>query len=248
MLRSTLLAFGFAAAATSVDALDLSSMSDDEKAAFGEAVREYLIENPEVLSEAIAVLEERRAAEAEARDLRLISQFSQQIFNDDHSWVGGNPDGDITIVEFLDYRCGYCKRAHPEVMELLATDGNIRYVVKEFPILGEASVLGSRYAIATQMVAGDEAYGQVNDALMMMRGDLTEAALKRVSDQFLLDHDAITAKMDDPAIEEIIRENRLLAQALDINGTPSFVMGEQFVRGFVELDQMRAIIAAEREG
>ena len=246
MLRPIILAAGLATFAGGATALDLSNMTEDEKAAFGAAVREYLLENPEVLPEIIAVLEERRAAETEANDALMLSQFQDQIFNDGFSWVGGNPDGDVTIVEFLDYRCGYCKRAHPEVAELLASDGNIRLIVKEFPILGEASLLGSKYAIAVKRTAGDEAYGRVHDTLMTLKGDLTEAALQRVSDDLGLDHAAITAEMSAPEVDAIIRENRLLGQALEINGTPSFIFGDTFVRGFVELEQMQGIVEALR--
>ena len=247
MFRPMILAAGLALSGATASALDLSNMTEDEKAAFGAAVREYLLENPELLPEIISVLEERRAAESEASEAAMLVQFEEQIFDDGYSWVGGNPDGDVTVVEFLDYRCGYCKRAHPEVAELIESDGNIRYIVKEFPILGEASVLGSKYAIAVHRVAGDEAYGRVHDTLMRLQGDLNGAALKRVSGELGLDHEAILAEMEAPEIEEIIRENRMLGQALEINGTPSFIFGETFVRGFVELDQMRGIVAAERE-
>ncbi|MEM1005944.1 MAG: thioredoxin domain-containing protein, partial [Pseudomonadota bacterium] len=130
-------------------ALDLNAMSEDEKAQFGAQVRDYLLENPGVIVEAITLLEQQQAvAEAQA-DKELVAANAEELFNDGYSWVGGNPDGDITLVEFLDYRCGYCRRAVPEVASLLAEDGNIRLVIKEFPILGDASVQSSRFAVAT---------------------------------------------------------------------------------------------------
>jgi len=148
MLRSFLmtsalcLATAFPAFATNIDA-----MTTGERDAFRAEVRAYLLENPEVLMEAIAILEERRVQGAEQAEVAMLEQFSDQIFNDGYSYVGGNPDGDITMVEFLDYQCAFCKRAFPAVEELISSDGNIRFIVKEFPILGEASVLGSRYAL-----------------------------------------------------------------------------------------------------
>lgn len=229
-------------------AFDIGAMSDAERAAFRSEIRAYLLENPEVLMEAIAILEERRNQDAQAQERQLLEQNRGEIFADGYSWVGGNPDGDVTIVEFMDYRCGYCKRAYPALTELLATDGNIRFVVKEFPILGEASVLASRYAIATKAVAGDAAYGRVHDTLMRHNGDVNEAYLARLSRELGLDHDAILAGMDDPEVQAIIRANRTLGNRLEIQGTPSFVMGDNFVRGFIELDQMRAIVAAVRAG
>ena len=107
-----------------------STMTDAERAYFRAEVRAYLLENPEVLMEAIAVLEEKRNSDAAATDAVLLETNADEIFNDPASWVGGNPDGDITVVEFMDYRCGYCKKAFDEVKELIASDGNIRFIVK----------------------------------------------------------------------------------------------------------------------
>ena len=248
-MRRLLLFIGFLGliAALPAAAFDIDAMSDDEREVFRSEIREYLLENPEVLMEAIAVLEERRNQGAQAAEVAMLEDNRQDIFNDGYSFVGGNPDGDVTIVEFLDYRCSFCKRAFPSVEELIASDGNIRFIVKEFPILGEASVLGSRYAIATKRIEGDDAYKVAHDALMILRGNLNEAALTRISDENGFDHDAIVAEMNSEDITEIIASNRALGNRLEIQGTPSFVMGDTFVRGFVELDQMRAIVAAVRQ-
>ncbi|MEX0350693.1 MAG: DsbA family protein [Paracoccaceae bacterium] len=235
--------------ANPVQALDLSAMSEKERAAFGEQVRAYLLENPEVIVEAIEVLEQQQQQQASLADQELVQANSDALFNDGYSWVGGNPDGDITLVEFMDYRCGYCRRAVPEVASLLAEDGNIRLVVKEFPILGEASVLSSRFAIATKQVAGDDAYKQVHDALLEFGGDVSEVTLRRLSDGLGLDSDAILAAMDSDAVSEEIAKTRELAQKLQISGTPSFVLGTEMLRGFLPADQMQQIangVRAER--
>lgn len=242
-MKRVLLSVIFAAlTAGSAFALDLDSMSDEERALFRAEIREYLLENPEILMEAFGVLEERREQEAANLDVAMLDQNRDAIFNDGHSFVGGNPDGDVTIVEFLDYRCGFCKRAFPAVKELLATDGNIRLIVKEFPILGEESTLAARYALATKNTDGDEAYENVHDALMAHNGGINAGFLARTSRQLGLDHGAIAEEMENPEITAQINTNRALAQQLQIQGTPSFIMGENFVRGFVELDQMRAIV------
>ena len=247
MVRSLLTAAAFAALAVApAQAFDIEAMSDAERKAFRSEIRSYLIENPEVLMEAIEVLERRRARDAAQAEVVMLDNYRDQIFNDGVSWEGGNPDGDITIVEFLDYRCSFCKRAFPAVEELIASDGNIKIIVKEFPILGEASVLGSRYALATKRTHGDDAYKMVHDAMMELRGDLNERAIERISDGLDLDHDDIEADMESEEITQIIADNRDLGARLQIQGTPSFIMGERFVRGFVELDQMRAIVAEER--
>jgi len=230
-----------AALALPAQAFDLQNMSAAERDAFRAEIRTYLLENPEVIMEAVAVLEQRQAEEQARGDSDMIKANAGALFDDGHSWVGGNPDGDITLVEFMDYRCGYCKRAFPEVESLIEADGNIRIIIKEFPILGEQSVLASRFAIATLQVAGDEGYKQVHDALMTFRGEISQPALERLAEGFGLDAEAITARMDSDAVTEVINENRALGQRLNITGTPSFVMEDQMLRGYVPLDAMQQI-------
>ena len=242
-VASLALAFALAPPAS---AFDISDMSEAEREAFHAEIREYLLENPEVIMQAIAVLEQRREQQAAQAEIAMIEDNRDEIYEDGVSYVGGNPNGDVTVVEFLDYRCGFCKRAFPAVEELIASDGNIRFIVKEFPILGEASVLGSRYALASKQVHGDEVYKQVHDELMLLRGNLDQRALARVSRDLDLDHGRIEEVMDSPSITATIERNRALGRRLQIQGTPSFIMGDNFVRGFIELDQMRAIVGAIR--
>ncbi|MBV1866584.1 MAG: DsbA family protein [Marinosulfonomonas sp.] len=229
-----------------IAALDISAMNDTERQVFRQEIRAYLLENPEVLMEAIAVLEQRQQQAQTTDDNSLVATNAQALFDDQHSYRGGNPDGDVTVVEFLDYRCGYCKRAHPEVTELINSDGNIRYIVKELPILGEQSVLASRFAISVLQNVSPEAYAKVHDALMSFRGDISNASLKRLAKSLDLEPGVIMAAMDSDAVNAVIAENRLLAQRMQISGTPSFVMGAQMVRGYVPLDGMREIVASAR--
>ncbi|SLN13317.1 DsbA family protein [Ruegeria meonggei] len=229
-----------------VQALDLNAMSDAERAEFGEQVRDYLLENPEVIIEAINILEQRNAEAEAVADKELVAAHADALFNDGYSWVGGNPDGDITLVEFMDYRCGYCRRAVPEVANLLSEDGNIRLVIKELPILGDASVLSSRFAVATKHVAGDDAYKQVHDALLEFSGEPSEVTLRRISDGLGLDSDAILAAMDSDQVTDEITQTRELAQRMNISGTPSFVLGTEMLRGFLPADQMLQIVDGVR--
>jgi len=165
-LASAVMALSLLGFTAPAHALDVSHMTEAERVAFRAEVRAYLMENPEVILEAVDVLEKRQAAAAAQSDLSLVADNAADLFDDGYSWVGGNPDGDITLVEFLDYRCAYCRRAMPEVASLLAADGNIRLIVKELPILGDGSVLASRFAIATKTVEGPHPYQQMHDALM----------------------------------------------------------------------------------
>ena len=231
-----------AALLASPAAADLENMTDEERAAFREEVRSYLLDNPEVLMEAIGILEQRQAEAQVAADQELVARHASALFDDGVSWVGGNPEGDVTVVEFLDYRCGYCRQAHPEINELVEADGDIRYVVKEFPILGEQSVLASRFAIATRNVAGDDVYKDVHDALMTMRSDVTMPALERLADQFELDAEAVFAAMEAPEVAAEIGANRALAQAMGISGTPTFVVGDQMLRGYLPLEEMMRVL------
>ncbi|WP_299774488.1 DsbA family protein [uncultured Tateyamaria sp.] len=247
MFFRPLAAASFAMAlALPAQALDLSQMTDEERQIFREEVRAYLMDNPQVIMDAVQVLEQRQAAAQTQADLSLVSDNAQDIFNDGFSFVGGNPDGDITLVEFLDYRCGFCKRAHGEVAKLLETDGNIRLIVKEFPILGEQSLLASRFTIATKQIAGSEAYKNISDAVMEMSGDVSMRTLRRMASTFGLDATAIEAHMDSEAVTDEIRRTRALAQRLQITGTPTFVLQDELVRGFLPFDEMQALVDEKR--
>ena len=242
-LAATALALGFALPA---QAFDLSNLTEDERAALRDEVRAYLLENPEVIMEAVQVLESRQQEQAAKDEVAQVQANHDAIFNDANSWVGGNPDGDVTVVEFLDYRCGYCRKAYEEIETLVKTDGNIRFIVKEFPILGEESLISSKFAIATRMVAGDEAYKRAHDALISLRGDATAETLGALADELGLDRAAILAKMETPEVAAIIDANHQLGTALQISGTPTFVVHDTMVRGYVPLDGMRDIVSTAR--
>jgi len=243
-MTKTTAAFALMASLTTspLAALDLAAMTAAERAAFQNEIRTYLLENPEVIMEAVAVLEERQAGQQADADASLVQVNGADLFEDANSFVGGNLEGDLTLVEFVDYRCGYCRKAHDEVAQLIEADGNIRFIVKEFPILGEASVVSSRFAVATKLVAGDEAYKAVSDALIKLKSDVEESVLRALASSSLsLDPDAILAKMESDEVTAVIAENRALGQRLNISGTPTFVMGNQILRGYMPLAQMQEI-------
>lgn len=229
------------------EGFDLKAMTPDQKTAFGAAVRDYLMEHPEVLVEAINKLQAQQAQQQAADDASLIKANAKAIYEDPNSWVGGNPQGDVTLVEFMDYRCGYCRKALPEVAKLLKTDGNIRYIVKEFPILTDQSVLGARYAIALRKVAGDGAYEKAHNALMLLRGPINEASLKELSDKIGVDFATIQPEMNSAYVDKVISENHALAGRLKINGTPTFVLGGDLLRGYVPFDQLQQFVTDTRQ-
>ncbi|SEM48504.1 Protein-disulfide isomerase [Loktanella fryxellensis] len=222
--------------------LGLPAAAQDDDAAFGERVRAYLLENPQVIMEAVGILQAQEAEMAALADQDMVAAQSEALLNDGYSWVGGNPDGDITVVEFMDYRCGYCKRAFPEIESLLQADGNIRFIVKEFPILGEQSVLASQFAMAAQIVAGEDAYKAVHETLMSFNGEITEDSLLALADSLDLDGAAIMAGTADPEVERRIAANRALGESLAISGTPTFVVQDQMVRGYVPAADLQRLV------
>jgi protein-disulfide isomerase len=247
MTRSILAALALSAATVMpAGAFDISAMSEAEKAAFGDAVREFLMANPEVLIESINVLEERQQAQAAENDKLLVQTNAKDIFEDGYSWVGGNPEGDVTIVEFMDYRCTYCRKAYTEVEKLLEQDDNIRFVVKEFPILGEESELSGRFAVAVHQLAGDEAYKTIHDALIAFRGAVTLDSLSKLAESNGLDADAIVKRMNEEEVTAVLRANHQLAERMRISGTPAFVIGGELMRGYAPVDVMAKIVKDQR--
>ncbi len=245
--RQSLVALGVALAfALPAAALDPASMTPEERAAFRAEVRAYLLENPEVLMEAIGVLEQRQSEAQAAGDVALVKANSDALLNDPNSWITGNPQGDITVVEFIDYRCSYCRRAHDEDAALLKADTNVRLIVKEFPILGEDSVTSSRFAIAVRQLSGDAAYEKAHEALIKMTGPMNPPRLLDLAAEIGVDGEAVLARMAAPEVTAVIAANRALGERLQINGTPTFVIAEALVRGYVPVDGMLGIVAQQR--
>jgi protein-disulfide isomerase len=229
-----------------VETSDLIDMNDDDRRAFRSEVRAYLLENPEVLMEAIQVLEQRQQQDKAANDDALVASNLAEINEDGYSYVGGNPEGDVTLVEFLDYRCGFCRRAHGELTQLLKDDPNIRFVVKEFPILGEQSTISARLAIATLHKAGPEAYHELGNFLIEFNGNLTEKSIEAILTRQGLNAAEILAYMEDDAVTGQIASVSELAGKLQIGGTPTFVLGGEMVRGYIPLANMKEMVAYYR--
>ncbi len=223
-----------------------STMTTADRDALRSEVRAYLLEHPEVLIEAMDVLQQREEDAALARDVETVATHKDLIFASDHDWVGGNPEGDVTLVEFMDYRCGYCRKAYDEVDALIKTDGNIRFVVKEFPILGEASTLSAQFAIALRQLHGDEAYAKAHDALMTLRGEPTPETLARLATDFGFDPQPIMDRMKSPDVQAVIDANYALAEKMEITGTPAFVLKDMVMRGYAPLATMQDFVADAR--
>ena len=210
-------------------------------------IRDYLLENPAILNEMIAKLQaaERDEQHKQARD--AIAQNAKQLFHNENDVVVGNPDGNVTMVEFFDYNCGYCKRSTADVLRLIEEDKDLRIVMKEFPILSEGSVIASRAALASKEQGK---YWDFHLALMASRGSIgDEDKVMSIAAEAGLDVEKLKADMaaNAEAIERDIDANRALAQAIGINGTPAFVIDDTLVPGAMPYDQLATSVRIVRE-
>ncbi|PWR02421.1 hypothetical protein DKT77_12545 [Meridianimarinicoccus roseus] len=226
--------------------LPIAAFADDlSEDRVRELVLETIRENPQIVMEAVAILQ-RQEADAQAQAQAQVLEDERDLLErDPNAPVLGNPDGDVTIVEFFDYNCPYCRRVKPEIEALLAADPNVRLVYREWPILGEGSVFAARAALAAREQG---LYEEFHWALMGMNGRAEEAAVMRVAEEVGLDLVQLRRDMAAPEIEEHIATSMRLSQALGFNGTPSFVIGEVLVPGLVEQEQLQALVAQVRDG
>ncbi len=232
-----------AALATAAAAPASAQNSGPGKAEIERIVRGYLLENPEIIVEALDAYKKKQEATEQAAVSAALKARKTEIESDPDSPVGGNPSGDVAMVEFFDYRCGVCKRVHPVVAELIESDGRIRRVYKEWPILGPASVYAARAALASR---SQGKYLAFHDAMMTSRTNLTPQAVMVIASNVGLDTDRLSRDMKDREISAMLDRNFKLAEALRINGTPSFVIGGVLIRGGRDLDTMRKLIADAR--
>jgi protein-disulfide isomerase len=222
-----------------------ASFSENQQTEIGDLVKDYLMKNPEVIRDAMEELQRKeQVAEAEARKTG-VAKYADQLFNSPRHVVLGNPNGDVTLVEFFDYNCGYCKRAHADMQKLLDEDKGLRVILKEFPVLGQGSEEAAQVAIAVNKLA-PEKYKAFYDELLMSRGAVDGARALAVAADQGLDKAAIQAHLKDPEVAATINESYSLAQALGINGTPSYVLQNDVVVGAVGYDALKEKIKSVR--
>ena len=234
------------AAKTGADSAGASAISahDLPVDAIRQIIRDYLLEHPEVLIEAGQALQAKRAAEEAEQAKHVIRRYRDEIFSDPEAPVAGNPDGAITLVEFFDYRCGYCRRVKPTLEALLAENDDLRVVFKEFPILGPESTLAALAALAAR---GQGSYEAFHWALMETEGSFDMDHILSVAGSVGLDTERLARDMEEPALDALIERNAVLANALGISGTPAFVIGERVIGGALPLEQFRIAIADARQ-
>ena len=232
-----------AAAQTAAGATAPATFTDAQKAAIEGIVRAYLLENPELMVEVFAELEKKEAQRKAESGSAAIAENRDALFNNAADHVAGNPQGDVTIVEFFDYRCPFCRKARTELMAALAADPNVRLVLKEFPILGPVSREASLAALASRK-QGDR-YWDYHEK-MLSETALDSEKIFSIARDLGLDVARLKADMQDPAIEAQLAETRRLAEALGIDGTPGFVIGNAAQSGALSKDEFLERIAAAR--
>ncbi len=210
---------------------------------FERKVRDYLLKNPEVIVEAMQRYEAKQRADQVKAARKMIVARADELLRDPATPVSGNPDGDVSLVEFFDYNCPYCRRVSPDMMKLEASDPKLRIVYKEFPILGPNSTFAAKAALAAHRQGK---YVKLHHALMKGRGTVTKEAVLRTAGKLGIDIKRLEKDMADPKIEAALKRNIALATELGINGTPAFVVGKEIVPGAIGFAALKQLVAKAR--
>ncbi len=221
-----------------------AEFTDQQREEIGTVIRDYLLQNPEVLREAFEELQRREQMAQADQQQSVIKTNADSLFRSASDLVVGNPEGSVTMVEYFDYNCGYCKRAMPDVLKLLDEDKDLKVVMKEFPILGEGSTFAARAALASRKQGK---YWEFHLALMGHRGSVNEASTLRIAEKIGLDLTQLKEDMKSEEIDGVIRGNMATAQALNINGTPAFIIDDKVLPGAVGYSALAGVINQVRD-
>ncbi len=226
------------------------SFNNEQRGEIERIVRDYLLKNPELLQEVMGELEKRQAAAEAARHREAVKEHAATIFNSPRQVNLGNPQGDVTVVEFFDYNCGYCKRAMSDMLELIKGDPKIKYVLKEFPVLGDGSTEAHRVAVAVRMQdkTGGKKYLEFHQKLLSSRGGADKARALAAAKEVGLDVARLEKDMLSEEVKLSLEESMKLAEAIGLNGTPSYVIGKDVVVGAVGLNSLRTKVNETRCG
>jgi protein-disulfide isomerase len=218
--------------------------TDKQREEIGTIVREYLLQNPDVLMEVSQELERRRQLAEEEQRKQALTANAAEIFRSQADLVAGNPQGSVTMVEFFDYNCAWCKKGVAEVLKLIDTDKDLRFVLKEFPIFGEDSEYAARAGLASQ---AQGKYWPFHLAMLQHEGKVSKEAVDEIAAAQGLDMARLRADMDAPAIADTIVRNQALARTLAINGTPAFVVDTKVIPGYLPHDGLLAAVKEVRD-
>jgi len=231
--------------ALNAQAIKAAELPPAQREAIEGIIHDYVLKNPDVLIEALQNAQDKLNHEADAKATKVLSERASEIFDDPATPVGGNPKGNVNIVEFFDYRCPYCKQVLPALQSLLKEDHELRFVYMEFPVLGSVSVVAAHAALAARQQGKYETF---HTAMMATKGQITEDTVYEVAGSVGIDVDRLKQDMNAPEIDQALKENSALAQALNIRGTPGFIIGKKIVPGALDLDALKERITEARKG
>jgi protein-disulfide isomerase len=221
-----------------------AEFTPQQRQAIEAIVHDYLAKHPDVMIDALQAAEDKMKNTAQDKVAAALTGRHHEIYDDPESPVAGNPKGDVSIIEFFDYRCPYCKQVEPSLEALLARDKELRFVYKEFPVLGPASVTAARAALAARKQGK---YAAFHRAMMALKGKIDDDAVFAVAKSVGLNVARLKRDMTAPEIDRALKANLDLAEALNISGTPGFVIGDQIVPGAISLDDLTQLIASVRK-
>lgn len=245
-MKPLLLGAALAIAALPAMAFDPADMTAAERKAFGAAVRAYLLENPQLVYEMLAAIEGERMQSEAAADTALIGERAGALFSDPGDPVTGNPEGDVAIAVFTDYRCPFCRAAEAELAALAEADPGLRIVLKHYPVLAPDSAAAAAFALAVLDLGGQAAHDAVHPRLFGLRGGYTEATLGALAREVGLDPEAVFARMESDGMAARIEATLDLGRAFGFDMTPSFVLPGVMVRGRVPPEALARYIAEAR--
>jgi protein-disulfide isomerase len=239
-----------AAAVPTVDYAAAQMFSNEQRGEIEKIIRDYLLKNPEILQEVIQEMERRQAQADAEKHKEAIKEHAEALFNSRRQVVLGNPQGDVTMVEFFDYNCGFCRKALADKLELIKNDPKLRLVLKEFPVLGEGSTQAAQVAVAVRMQdkTGGKKYLEFHQKMFASRGQVDKARAMAVVREIGFDAARIEKDISSDEVRQTIEEGFKLAEALGINGTPTYVLNGQVVVGAVGVEKLREAINTVRCG
>lgn len=244
-LSFTLMALALFSASFLTSPIHAAEFNDTEKQEIEKIVTDYLLENPDVIRKVFGILrqqdaerEQHAAFERAAQAKRALASNKEEIFNGKGQVVLGNPNGDVTLVEFLDYNCGYCKQAFGNMLKLMETDKNLRVVLKEWPVLGPQSMEAALIAVGVTREA-PEKYWDFHKGMMTLRGTASKESALRVAEKLGISREKLETQFEDKANVKPIEDAYRLADALQLTGTPGYVLGDEVIPGFVPVNVLQ---------
>lgn len=224
--------------------LSAKSFDDTEKTAIQSIIKDYLLKNPEVIRDAIEELERRNAVAEKQRRQKLIAENKDLLHDPKSSFITGNPKGDVTVIEYFDYNCPYCRQSLIDVVKLIENDKNVRVILKEYPILGEASKHASLVAIAARK---QNKYMEIHTALLSAKGRLDNNSIMKIAEGIGLDMEKLKADMASDETKTILNKNIESGLKVGINGTPSFIINDELIPQVLPYEAMKGFISRLRK-